>query len=76
MGQTVLAIKNRSPLPTFRHVPAAQERRYKERRPYRAGNQPPPGAGRQPITVHDLEVRRLLSTRILGGAINEYRYTA
>jgi hypothetical protein len=26
--------------------------------------------------VHDLEVRRLLRTRILGGAINEYRYAA
>jgi hypothetical protein len=26
--------------------------------------------------VHDLDSRRLLRTRVLGGLINEYRYTA
>jgi hypothetical protein len=41
-----------------------------------ARNQLPPGADQQPITVHDLEVRRLLHTRILSGASNEYPYTA
>jgi transposase len=59
-----------------RHVLAAYERHYNEHRPHRARNQLPPGADQQPITVHDLEVRRLLRTRILGGAINEYRYAA
>ncbi|MFJ5725627.1 integrase core domain-containing protein [Streptomyces sp. NPDC093149] len=57
-----------------RHVLAAYERHYNEHRPHRARKQLPPGADQQPITVHDLEVRRLLRTRILGGAINEYRY--
>ena len=59
-----------------RHVLAAYERHYNEHRPHRARNQLPPGADQQPVTVHDLEVRRLLRTRILGGAINEYRYAA
>ncbi|MFE4959790.1 integrase core domain-containing protein [Streptomyces sp. NPDC056653] len=59
-----------------RHVLAAYERHYNEHRPHRAGNQLPPGADQQPITVHDLDVRRLLRTGILGGAINEYRYAA
>ncbi|MET9474414.1 integrase core domain-containing protein [Streptomyces sp. NPDC002922] len=59
-----------------RHVLAAYKRHCNEHRPHRARNQLPPGADQQPITVHDLEVRRLLRTRILGGAINEYRYAA
>ncbi|MGW1710534.1 integrase core domain-containing protein [Streptomyces sp. NPDC002206] len=57
-----------------RRVLAAYEWHYNEHRPHRARNQLPPGADQQPITVHDLEVRRLLRTGILGGAINEYRY--
>ncbi|WP_308130251.1 integrase core domain-containing protein [Kitasatospora aureofaciens] len=59
-----------------RHVLAAYERHYNEHRPHRARNQLPPGADQQPITVHDLEGRRLLRTHILGGVINEYRYAA
>ncbi|TJZ93166.1 transposase, partial [Actinacidiphila oryziradicis] len=30
----------------------------------------------QPATIHDVDGRRLLRTRVLGGAINEYRYAA
>jgi hypothetical protein len=33
-------------------------------------------ADQQPITVHEPEGRRLQRTRILGGALNEYRYAA
>lgn len=33
-------------------------------------------AHQQPAAVHDLDARRLLRTRVLGGIINEYRYTA
>ncbi len=58
------------------HVLAAYERHYNEHRPHRARNQLPPGVDQQSITVHDLDVRRLLRTRILGGAINEYRCAA
>ncbi|MET7551488.1 hypothetical protein [Streptomyces sp. NPDC005078] len=58
------------------HVLAAYERHCNEHRPHRARNQLPPGAAQQPITVHDLEVRRLLRTRIFGRAINEYCYAA
>ncbi|MFV5998587.1 integrase core domain-containing protein [Streptomyces sp. NPDC056231] len=59
-----------------RHVLAAYERHYNEHCPHGARDQLPSGADQQPITVHDLEVCRLLRTRILGGAINEYRYAA
>ncbi|MFD8726159.1 transposase [Streptomyces sp. NPDC059629] len=44
--------------------------------PHRARNQRPPGANQQPITVHKLEDRRLLHTRILRGVTNECRYAA
>jgi transposase len=59
-----------------RHVLAAYERHYNAHRPHRARNQLPPAADQQPTTVHELEGRRLLRTRILGGVINEYRYAA
>ncbi|MFE9694255.1 integrase core domain-containing protein [Micromonospora sp. NPDC005806] len=59
-----------------RHVLATYERHYNEHRPHRARNQLPPGADQQPIAVHELESRRLLRTRILGGVISEYRYAA
>jgi hypothetical protein len=58
------------------HVLATYERHYNEHRPHRARNQLPPGADQQPIAVHELQSRRLLRTRILGGVINEYRYAA
>ncbi|MFI5979055.1 integrase core domain-containing protein [Streptomyces sp. NPDC051452] len=59
-----------------RHVLTAYERHYNDHRPHPARNQRPPGADQQPITVHELEHRRLLRARILGGVINEYRYAA
>jgi putative transposase len=45
-------------------------------RPHRARDQRPPDALEQPAPVQDLECRRLLRTRVLGGIINEYRYVA
>ncbi|MDH6580521.1 integrase core domain-containing protein [Kitasatospora sp. MAP5-34] len=57
-----------------RHVLAAYQRHYNEHRPHRARNQLPPGGDQQPTTVHNLDTRRLLRTRVLGGVINEYRY--
>lgn len=59
-----------------RQVLAACQRHYNEHRPYRARKQLPPDAHEQTTGVHDLEARRLLRTRVLGGVINEYRYAA
>lgn len=59
-----------------RHILAAYEQHYNEHRPHRARNQLPPGADSQPTTADEIEDRRPLRTRILGGVINEYRYTA
>ena len=59
-----------------RQVLAAYQRRYNEHRPHRARNQLPPDAHEQTTAVDDLEGRRLLRTRVLGGVINEYRYAA
>ncbi|MFJ2865919.1 integrase core domain-containing protein [Kitasatospora sp. NPDC087314] len=58
-----------------RQVLTADQQHYNAPRPHRARNQLPPGAHEQP-TAHDLEGRKLLRTRILGGVINEYRYAA
>ncbi|MFT9474738.1 integrase core domain-containing protein [Streptomyces sp. Mo3] len=59
-----------------RQVLAAYQRHYNTHRPHRSRDQLPPDAGQQPITVHNLNARRLLRTRVLGGLINEYHYTA
>jgi transposase InsO family protein len=59
-----------------RQVLAAYQRHYNEHRPHRARNQLPPDAHQQTAIVHDLEGRRLLCTRVLGGIVNEYRYAA
>ncbi|WP_089104138.1 integrase core domain-containing protein [Streptomyces hyaluromycini] len=59
-----------------RKVLAAYERHHNEHRPHQARHQLPPEAHEQPATVHDLDIRMVLRTRILGGLINEYRYTA
>ncbi|MFG2259845.1 integrase core domain-containing protein [Streptomyces mirabilis] len=59
-----------------RHALATYERHYNGHRPHRARNQLPPAADQQPVAVPELEGRRLLRTRILGGVINEYRYAA
>jgi putative transposase len=59
-----------------RQVLAAYQRHYNTHRPHRSGDQLPPDAGQQPITVHNLNARRLLRTRVLGGLINEHHYAA
>ncbi|MFF3466944.1 integrase core domain-containing protein [Streptomyces sp. NPDC002619] len=59
-----------------RKVLAAYERHRNEHRPHQARHQLPPEAHEQPATGHDLDTRKVLRTRILGGLINEYRYTA
>ncbi|MER7178379.1 integrase core domain-containing protein [Streptomyces hyaluromycini] len=59
-----------------RKVLAAYERHHNEHRPHQARHQLPPEAHEQPATVHDLDIRKVLRTRILGGLINEYRYAA
>ncbi|MEU5647069.1 integrase core domain-containing protein [Streptomyces milbemycinicus] len=59
-----------------RHVLAAYERHYNTHRPHRSRGHLPPDARHQPAVVHDLDARRLLRTRVLGGVINEYRYAA
>ncbi|WP_406378654.1 integrase core domain-containing protein [Streptomyces sp. NBC_01618] len=59
-----------------RQVLADFERHYNTHRPHRARDQRPFHASGPPATVHGLDGRRLLRTHILGGAINEYRYSA
>lgn len=54
----------------------AYRRHYNDHRPHQARGQLPPDSDRQPSTVRDLQTHRLRRTRILGGMINEYRYTA
>ena len=49
---------------------------YNGHRPHRAQEQRPPEAIDHPAPVHDLHDLRIPRTRILGGAINEYRYVA
>ncbi|MFI9273164.1 integrase core domain-containing protein [Kitasatospora sp. NPDC052896] len=48
-----------------RHVLAAYQQHYNEHRPRRARNQLPPTADQLPITVHEIEGRSPLRTRIL-----------
>ncbi|WP_347814602.1 integrase core domain-containing protein [Streptomyces sp. Tu 3180] len=60
-----------------RQVLAAYRRHYNAHRPHQARQQLPPDAKKRPdATVHDLNARRVLRTRILGGVISEYRYIA
>jgi putative transposase len=59
-----------------REILARYQRHYNEHRPHQARHQRPPHEDRQPATVHDLDTHRLLRTQVLGGLINEYRYTA
>jgi hypothetical protein len=49
---------------------------YNQQRPHRSRGQLPPDASQQTPPAIDTRNRRLLRTRILGGAINEYRYAA
>ncbi|WP_079035336.1 integrase core domain-containing protein, partial [Streptomyces hirsutus] len=60
-----------------RQVLAAYQRHYNTHRPHQARQQLPPDAKERPdATVHDLNARRVLRTRILGGVTSEYRYIA
>jgi hypothetical protein len=59
-----------------RQVLAAYQRHYNGHRPHQGRHQLPPGADQQPITVPDVDPRRLRRTHVLGGLINEYRYAA
>ncbi|MEU6523637.1 integrase core domain-containing protein [Streptomyces sp. NPDC046924] len=60
-----------------RHVLAAYQRHYNAHRPHQCRQQLPPDAKERPdATVHDLNARRVLRTRILGSVISEYRYIA
>ncbi|MEV7862979.1 integrase core domain-containing protein [Streptomyces hirsutus] len=60
-----------------RQVLAAYQRHYNAHRPHQARRQLPPDARERPdATVHALDARRVLRTRILGGVISEYRYIA
>jgi len=49
---------------------------YKGHWPHRSRQHLPPSATGQPATVHALDDRSLLRTRVLGSLINEYRYAA
>lgn len=57
-----------------RRVLDAYAQHYNQHRPHQARDQLPPLAEEHPAPVTDLTSHRLLRTRVLGGAINEYRY--
>jgi transposase InsO family protein len=59
-----------------RHVLAEFQQHYNGHRPHQARDQRPPDAAEQRSIVHEPNSPELLRTRILGGAINEYRYAA
>jgi putative transposase len=59
-----------------RQVLAEYQRHYNTHRPHRAQSQLPPDAHEQPPPIHASDSHRVLRTRVLGGVINEYRYTA
>jgi hypothetical protein len=59
-----------------RKVPTDYRDHYNGHRPHRSRQQLPPSATEQPPTIHNLDDRRLLRTRVLGSIINEYRYAA
>jgi hypothetical protein len=59
-----------------RQVLRTFEDHYNRHRPHQARDQLPPDVGQRPTVAHDLDARRVLRTRILGGLVNEYRYAA
>ncbi|MFD4652646.1 integrase core domain-containing protein [Streptomyces sp. NPDC058441] len=59
-----------------RRILAAYQRHYNGHRPHQARNQLPPSPREHPAAVQDLDRRRILRSRTLGGLINEYRYAA
>jgi transposase InsO family protein len=59
-----------------RHVLAEYQRHYNKHRPHQARQQRPPEIQRPASRTPGENTHNLLRTRILGGAINEYRYAA
>jgi transposase len=59
-----------------RQILKTYEGHYNRHRPHQARDQRPPEAQQHPAAVYDLDTRRVLRTRILGGLINEYRQAA
>ncbi|WP_406516462.1 integrase core domain-containing protein [Streptomyces sp. NBC_00134] len=59
-----------------RQVLAEYQDHYNRHRPHRSRDQRPPEAQEQPAVLDGFEPRKLLRTRILSGAINEYRHAA
>ncbi|MER5852810.1 integrase core domain-containing protein [Streptomyces sp. NPDC002012] len=59
-----------------RQVLVEYQEHYNTHRPHRSRDQRPPEVREQPAVSHDHVPRRLLRTRVLGGVISEYRYTA
>jgi putative transposase len=59
-----------------RKLLATYQRHFNNHRPHQTRNQLPPNTDRQPATIHDLQGHRVQRIPILGGLINEYRYTA
>jgi transposase InsO family protein len=62
--------------PHAREILGRYRRHYNEHRPHQSRHQLPPEIDQNPATVHDLNARGVLRTRVLGGLINEYRYAA
>jgi transposase InsO family protein len=59
-----------------RRLLATYEDHYNNHRPHQARSQLPPNTDQRPAPIHDRPARRLQRTPVLGGLINEYRYTA
>ncbi|MFB7710157.1 integrase core domain-containing protein [Streptomyces sp. NPDC056105] len=59
-----------------RQILAEYQDHYNRHRPHRSRDQRPPEAQEQPAVLDGFEPRKLLRTRILSGAINEYRHAA
>jgi hypothetical protein len=59
-----------------RQVLKTYEDHYNRHRPHQARHQLPPEAQHHSAAIHDLDARRVHSTRILDGLINEYRQAA
>jgi putative transposase len=59
--------------PHAREILGRYRRHYNEHRHHQSRHHLPPDIDQNPATVHDLDARRVLRTRVLGGLINEYR---
>jgi hypothetical protein len=59
-----------------RHLLDTYQQHYNNHRPHQARRQLPPNTEQQSAQVHHLHAHRPQRTRLFGGLINEYRYTA